>query len=166
LINFGFIDDAATELRVCNWVARKIWPDREDNWRSIANSARVMAVYEIGRPNSAEAGAIAGLIAGMIFHNWDPKAGTIEISGASIDPRWLTRPVLRAMYAYAFEVCGCQLVVQRNSERNERINDILRRLGFSWHRIERLRGRNEAEIVFTLTREEWERNPIYGQSIR
>lgn len=102
------------------------------------------------------------LLAVMVYHNWDPGAQVIEISGAAETPRWLTRPVLRAMYHYPFALLGCQMVVQRNSAKNHRLNSMLDRLGFTGHVIKRLRGRDEDEIVFTLTREEWERNPIYG----
>ena len=36
------------------------------------------------------------LIGGLVFHNHDPEAAIIEISGAAIDPRWLTRETLAA----------------------------------------------------------------------
>lgn len=146
-----FPDDDAIEEHLALWAARRIWPDRKDVWRQISSRSRVMAVYDGDH-----------LLAVMIYHNWDPKAGIIEISGAGESPRWLTRPVLKAMYAYPFALLGCQMVVQRNSERNTRLNSMLERLGFTGHVIKRLRGPDEAEIVFTLTRENWERNPIYG----
>ena len=42
------------------------------------------------------------LVAGWVYHNWHPEAGVIEISGASVNRRWLTRHVLRALFAYPF----------------------------------------------------------------
>lgn len=109
------------------------------------------------------------LIAGVVFHNYSPHARTIEISGASDSRKWLQRPVLHAMYAYPFEQLSCQMVVQRNSEHNEHLNRILRRFGFDEYRIERLRGPDEAELIFTLTKEQWLNNgyykgKIYGQT--
>jgi len=103
------------------------------------------------------------IVAGVIFHNYDPWAGVIEISGASDTPRWLTRPVLYAMYAYPFDQLGCQMVVQRNSEHNARLNSILRRYGFDEYRIRRGRGRNEDELVFTLTDNQWRSNGFHKE---
>lgn len=103
------------------------------------------------------------LISGLIYHNYSPEAGTIEITGAAINRRWLTRPVLYKMYEYPFEQIGCQMVVQRNSENNTHLNNILRRYGFSEYRIERMRGINEAEIVFTLTKEQWKENGYHKE---
>lgn len=61
-------------------------------------------------------------IAVMVYHNWMPENGVIEISGAATTSRWLTRPVLWEMFSYPFNQLGNQLVVMRVSERNRREN--------------------------------------------
>ena len=94
------------------------------------------------------------LVAGMVYSNWNPEAGVIEMSGASINPRWLTRPVLQAVFAYPFEI-GCQMVVMRVSENDKRLHRQLTSYGFKPHEIPRLRGRRESEIIFTLTDDDW-----------
>ena len=99
------------------------------------------------------------LVAGVVFHNYAPEAGVIELSAASTSKRWLTRPVLRAMFGYPFDEIGCQMVVLRVSERNAGMIAIAERFGFSPHRIPRLRGRAEAEIIFTLTDNDWRAHP-------
>lgn len=98
------------------------------------------------------------LIAVMVFHNWNPESGVIEISGAGTSKRWLTRTTLRRMFAYPFDDVGCQMVVMRVSERNEPLARMLKVYGFKSHRIPRLRGRSEDEIVFTLTDDDWRAN--------
>lgn len=103
------------------------------------------------------------LVGAVIFHNYDPRAQTIEISGAADTPRWLTRKVLKAMYAYPFEELGLRMVVQRNSEHAHSLNSMLRRFGMTEYRIEGLRGPDEAEIVFTLTRDQWLNNGYQGK---
>ncbi|KQW62700.1 MULTISPECIES: GNAT family protein [unclassified Ensifer] len=105
----------------------------------------------------ATLGAIDGetLIAAVVFHNWQPEEGVIEMSAASDSKRWLTRPMINAMFNFCFEECGCQLVVLRVSERNFGMLDIARHFGFSETRIDRLRGRDEAEIIFTFTDDAW-----------
>ena len=100
------------------------------------------------------------LIGGTVFHNWNPAAGVIEMSSAGSSPRWLHPKMLRAIFAYPFEQIGCQMVVLRVSERNARMVRIAERFGFSGHLIPRLRGRDEAEWVFTLTDDDWRKHPF------
>jgi RimJ/RimL family protein N-acetyltransferase len=100
------------------------------------------------------------LIGGTVFHNWNPEAGVIEMSSAGISPRWLSRQMLKAIFGYVFDQLGCQLVVMRVSERNDRMIGIARRFGFDGHLIPRLRGRDEAEWVFTLADEQWRQHPL------
>nr|WP_244498449.1 GNAT family protein [Aureimonas ureilytica] len=95
------------------------------------------------------------LVAGVLYHGWEPEAGVIEMSSASLSRRWLTRPVLDAIFRYPFEGIGCQLVALRVSERNTHLHRILRAFGFAEFFIPRLRGRDEGEIIFTLTDDAW-----------
>lgn len=95
------------------------------------------------------------IVAAVVFHNWHPEEGVIEMSSASDSRRWLTRPMINAMFGFCFNECGCQLVVLRVSEHNAGMIAIARRFGFSETRIERLRGRDQAEIIFTLTDDAW-----------
>lgn len=121
---------------------------------------------QLGHPLSgpyATMGVVDGdsLIAVVVYHNWSRKRGVIELSAASTSPRWLARPVLFQMFAYPFQHLGCQTVVLRVSERNPRMLGIALRFGFEAHRIPRLRGRDEAEIILTLTDDDWLGNGFY-----
>lgn len=98
------------------------------------------------------------LIAGVVYHNFNPEAGVIELSAAATSKLWLTRPVLRAMFAYPFEQIGCQMAVLRVSERNPAMVSIAQRYGFKSHLIPRLRGRDEDEHILTLTDDDWRAN--------
>lgn len=100
------------------------------------------------------------LAAGVVFHNYQPEAAVIELSAASTSKRWMTRPVLKAMFDYPFEEIGCQMVVLRVRERNAGMVAIAERFGFTPHRIPRLGGRDDAEIIFTLTDDDWQAHPI------
>lgn len=101
------------------------------------------------------------LVACMLYNNYQPEAGVIEIHGAGITPRWLTRPVLEAMFEYPFGQLGCQLVVMRVSERNSRLRRMLTAYGFKGHVIPRLRGRDEGEIIYTLADNDWAGNGFH-----
>jgi RimJ/RimL family protein N-acetyltransferase len=100
------------------------------------------------------------LIAGVVFQNWNPKAGTIEISAAATDSRWMTRKSLQRIFGYVFDGAGCQLCILQVSEANERMRSIARRLGFTEHVIPRLFGRQTGGVVCTLTAEQWASSPI------
>lgn len=96
------------------------------------------------------------LKAGWVWHHWWPEAETIEFSGASVDPRWMTKAILHELFDYAFNKVGCQMVLTRNSATNTRLHRQLARYGFDRFDIPRLFGRDEDGVIWTLTREKWE----------
>jgi len=95
------------------------------------------------------------LIAGSVYSNYDPVAAVIEISSASIDPRWLTSETINLMFSYPFDQLGCQMVVLRVSEKNDRMRRIANKFGFDEYLIPRLRGKDEADCIYTLTDDQW-----------
>lgn len=97
----------------------------------------------------------SGLTAGVVYHNYQPDAGVIEISAYSDRRDWLKRDFLRAIFSYPFEQLNCRLVVARISERNARTLRIWRAFGADLHSIPELRGPNEAEVIAVLSREAW-----------
>lgn len=106
------------------------------------------------------------LIAVMVYHNYDAKAGVVEISGAASDRRWLRKYVLQEMFATPFTDMGCQAVVMRVSPSREQrhIRRMLTSYGFTEHRIPRLRGRDEDECVFVLADDEWRANGFHAST--
>lgn len=103
------------------------------------------------------------LIGGTVFHNYDPEAGVVELTTAATSPRWLTRKTLHAIFAIPFLQWGCQMIVLRVSEHNDRMVGIAQRFGFEGHLIPRLGGRDEDVWVFTLTDDQW-RNSAFERS--
>ena len=128
---------------LATWAAKRIWPDGSKDLAWFGEQL-CLGVFDGD-----------DVIAVMVYHNYEPEAGVIEISGAALSARWLTRPVLTEMYRYAFEEVGVQLVVQRTPAENGRLLSILRRLGFEFYRIPRLRGRDRDETICTLTDDAW-----------
>jgi hypothetical protein len=92
--------------------------------------------------------------AGVVYHNWSPENGTIEISAASENRAWLTKDRLFAIFDYPPRI-GCRMMVARASERNARVRRIWRSLGANEYVIPALRSPTEAEIILTLTAEKW-----------
>jgi len=99
-----------------------------------------------------------GLIAGLVYHNYDPDAGIIEISGAAIDKRWLSRGTIARMYQYPFVVCGCQMVYQRTPADNEYLLGMLASYDYCFVKVPRMFGRERDGIICTLTVEDWQNN--------
>lgn len=111
----------------------------------------------LGAVGVAEAGSLIG---GTVFHNHYAKEGVVEMTSASSNPRWLSRRMIRAIFTYAFDLLECQMVVLRVSETNTDMVNIADRFGFRGYLIPRLRGKNEAEWIFTLTDDQWRDSPF------
>jgi RimJ/RimL family protein N-acetyltransferase len=101
------------------------------------------------------------LVAGWVWHGWDPSAGTMEFSGAAITPKWMTREILHKLFAYAFDKVGCQLIMTRNSAGNTRLHRQLKAFGFTRYDVPRLFGRGEDGVFWTLLDDEWRASPFY-----
>lgn len=98
------------------------------------------------------------MVAGMVFHNWNPDAETIEVSGAALTPRWATRTVLREMARYAFSFA--QMGYARTDPDNAPVLRLLRAAGADVHTIPRMRGRTASEAIVTLTAEAWAQSKL------
>ncbi|MGL5010980.1 MAG: hypothetical protein ACRC6I_13960 [Paracoccaceae bacterium] len=100
------------------------------------------------------------LVAGIVYHQYQPEQGIIEISAASTCRSWLTRANLSEIFDYPFRI-GCRMVVARIGEHNQRARRIWRSLGADEYVIPALRSPQEAECIFTLSAEQW-RNGKFG----
>lgn len=122
---------------------------------------------ERGFDNGVAIGVVnaeGSLVAGIVYHNWAPGAGVIEMTAAATDPRWMTRNVLRSVFLYPFGQIGCQAVVFLRNSDNERVGKLLRGIGVTEYEIPRLGGVNTSKFVGVLTREDfmasrWMRKP-------
>lgn len=132
------------------WVADIIWPGQG---RELPDAV-AMGVVQDG-----------ALIGAAIFHDWEPSAGLIEITAAAQSRLWLTRPVLKEMFTYIFDVCGCQMAVMRTSahERAKHMHRIFTAYGFERVLIKRMYGRNEDGYVWTLTDDAWRANGFHKE---
>jgi hypothetical protein len=126
-------------------------------------SQLIPSCRERGFPSTARAIGVIDddglLIAGLVYHNYEPEAEIIEISGAALPKKyWLTRETLRRMYQYPFLQIGCQMVFQRNSANDERLLGMLAAYGYTLIRVPRMLGRDHDGVICTLTYEDWADN--------
>ncbi len=126
------------DRRVSGWVAERI-----DGCRGF-DKCQALGVEHNGQ-----------LVGGLVFHNWCPEHGVIEMSGASTDARWLTRTVITKALNYVFDELKCQMVVAFQDTENKRAIRVWKALGAQEFIIPRLRGRNNAGSLITLTEEAW-----------
>lgn len=129
-----FFDD-----RVADWVARHI----EGCERGFGPS-RALGVAHKG-----------DLVAGLVFHNWEPEHALIEISAAATHRGWMTRQVVNTAMEYVFDGLNCQAVVARIGEWNKPARRIWQALGSAEYTIPRLRGRDKAGCLYVLTDDAW-----------
>lgn len=128
-----FWSDAA----VTRWVRARL-PDAPE-----FGAARAMGVAD----------RCGALVAGVVFHGWNPARGVIEMSCAADDPRWLTRTVARAAFGYAFDVA--RVAYATCSERNAPVRRIWRACGAHEAIIPAFWGEDEAAALLTLTAADW-----------
>lgn len=95
------------------------------------------------------------LVGGIVYHNWSPESAVIELSVGATTPHWMSRRVLRELFAYPFDFLDCRMIAMRVSEYNTHMRSILKRLGCKEYAIDDLRSEGEAEVVCTLTRAAW-----------
>jgi RimJ/RimL family protein N-acetyltransferase len=103
------------------------------------------------------ASAEGELLGALVYNNWSPQTGTIEMSIAAIPgTNWLSRRTLQVGYGYPFDICGCQMVICTVAADNEMALRIMAATGFTLHKIARLRGENRDGVIGTLTAEDWD----------
>ena len=97
-----------------------------------------------------------GMLAGLVYKNYQPELGTIEISAAALpETNWYSRRTIQVMHEYPFDQCGCQMVIITTRADNLIVQRILGAIGYNFHYIERLAGRNQDGIVATLHDDQW-----------
>lgn len=108
------------------------------------------AATAIGFATEAE-----GFIAGVVYHNWEPDAGVVELSAYSTRRDWLNRQRLRVLFDYPFDQLQCRLVIARISERNTKVRGLWAHLGAMETRLPQLRADDEDEILAILRADAW-----------
>jgi RimJ/RimL family protein N-acetyltransferase len=96
------------------------------------------------------------LIAGIVYFNYNPDAGTIEMSIEALPKqRWLMPTTLAVMFQYPFLVCGCQMLITKTSARSEHVLRMLAAMNFKLILVPRSGGRDEDGVLALLTDDDW-----------
>lgn len=106
------------------------------------------------------------LIAGVVLHELSPSAGTMAMSAAALPGRtWITRDTLR-LFAYPFEQCGCQMLVNHVPASDQRQQRMLGALNYQFVRVPRWFGRHEDAVFALLTKEDWLASKLCQRAFR
>ena len=98
-----------------------------------------------------------GMLAGLVYKNYQPELGTIEISAAALpETNWYSRRTIQVMHEYPFDQCGCQMVIITTMASNLIVQRILAAIGYDFYYMKRLGGRHQDGVVATLTDDQWQ----------
>lgn len=71
------------------------------------------------------------LIAGVVYHDYQPDFGTIQLSMAAINPRWAKKGNIAQLFKYPFEQLKCYKVWTATPIDNEKALRVNSHIGFT-----------------------------------
>lgn len=95
------------------------------------------------------------LVAGVVYHSYDPFVRGIEVSCAADTPRWGNREVFRELLRYPFEVAHCIRVTAATPRKATSPRRFLEGLGFKREGSVRLGFGDDNAIIYGLLADEW-----------
>ena len=102
---------------------------------------------------------------GVVYHDYQPQWGNIQLSFASDRPDWLTPSLIRGLLFYPFYQLGCERITCLTPKRNRRARQFLQKFGFRYEgNVRRGFGTDDC-IISGLLRSEWESHRFYGRKI-
>lgn len=104
-----------------------------------------------------------GLLACVIFRNYNPIAKTIEFSCYAQHKNWLSRKILNEILDYPFNELKLNCVVAKFSENNKLIANIVKRLNATLHILPELEGPNQNQYVAILKKSNWQKSELYNE---
>ncbi|MFC3231267.1 hypothetical protein ACFOGJ_28725 [Marinibaculum pumilum] len=111
--------------------------------------------------------AAGRVVAGIVFHDWQPAAGTLQLSMAAESPAWASRAVLAALFRYAFVTNGAAKLWTATPHRSERA--LRFNLGIGMRREAVLRhqfGPGRHAVICSMLAREWRRSRWNGRPPR
>lgn len=92
--------------------------------------SRQLGVEKLGGDKFSAAAIMSGdeIIGGVIFH--DKKGHMIDVSLATVSPKWAAKGVLKDLFAYPFVQLGVERLGAICSKKNKKIRRTMEKLGF------------------------------------
>lgn len=103
----------------------------------------------------------SGVAAGVVFHDFQPRNKSVQISAAAVRNRWLSYGVLCAVFQYVFGVLKCMRAEARTSAGNKKARALAEHLGFRKEGVLRLAWLGEEDaLIFGMLRGECRWYPV------
>ena len=99
-------------------------------------------------------------VGGVIFHSDYPQFGTMQMSAASDDPRWLSRSIVKELLAYAFVEKGRQKLWCAIPHSNVRALKVIKGLGFTQEGVLAHHFGDNHAVILRLMRSRYQH--LYG----
>lgn len=103
------------------------------------------------------------LVAGVVFHDWQPTYGNIQVSFAADRADWLTPNLLRGILSYPFDQLQCNRITSLTPKKNRRARQFLTKFGFRHEGTIRSGFGADDAIISGLMRTEWKAHRLNGQ---
>jgi len=101
-------------------------------------------------------GASGVLAAGLVYHDYQPRARTIQLSMAADSPRWATKQVIRLLLFYPFEELGLNKVWTATPHTNTRALKFNKGVGFVQEGVLRHQfGPGEHAVICGMLRKDY-----------
>jgi RimJ/RimL family protein N-acetyltransferase len=106
------------------------------------------------------------LIAGVVFHNWQPGFRTIEISCAAESPRWAVRGIMSELLSYPFGQIGVNRVTCVTAHDNARTRRFLEGLGMTLEGVGVAAYGDKDAAFYRLLKSEWEAGRFHARELK
>lgn len=101
--------------------------------------------------------------AGAVYHAYQPRFRSLEISFALDAKGRLTRGVIGAMLRYPFGQLQCQRITACAPLKATSTREFLEKLGFRREGVVRLGFGNDHAVIYGLMAKEWARSPYHDR---
>lgn len=96
------------------------------------------------------------LIAGLVYHDWQPWFKSIQLSCAAVHPKWASRRILAEVFAYPFHQLGVNRIVAVTETDNHKTRRILEGIGYTLEGIGVKAFGEKDAASYRLLKDEWE----------
>ena len=98
------------------------------------------------------------MVAGVVFHEWQPEYRTLQLSMAADSPRWATADVLGGLFRYAFVTAGANKLWTATPHTNTRALRFNHGIGMKQEATLRHHfGPKSHAVVCSMMAAEWQR---------
>ena len=95
------------------------------------------------------------LVAGLVFHNFDPDCPSFEVSFAADTSRWLTRPIICELLRYPFDDLRCRRLTAITPKKATDARRFLDKFGFRREGVATEGFGTDDAIISRLLAREW-----------